>query len=82
MTRLIPEQPITVAITQADGGEKEGSHEAPRRPLNHGRRGTYTKYKCRCADCRQANTDYLRDYYARNFAGAVDNLDLPRGPHL
>lgn len=31
------------------------------RPVTHGKRSTYTKHKCRCLRCREANAEYKRN---------------------
>lgn len=30
--------------------------------MSHGRKSTYDRHKCRCNECRQANTEYMRTY--------------------
>lgn len=41
----------------------------PRRPLEHGTVHGYSVHRCRCDDCRAANTAYHRDLAARKRAG-------------
>lgn len=37
----------------------------------HGTKACYDRGRCRCADCREANTAYMRRYRARSGAQAA-----------
>jgi hypothetical protein len=43
--------------------QSEGPHICP--PSHPHRTNCYSRHKCRCVDCRQANTSWQREYQAR-----------------
>ena len=45
--------------------------------LKHGKRATYTRGKCRCIDCTEANRRYTQEYRERHRATPVEPMTLP-----
>jgi hypothetical protein len=42
-----------------------GKKVTPRQPPSHGTRSRYQHYKCRCDACRKAQTEYVKQYRAK-----------------
>lgn len=44
----------------------------------HGTKARYDRGRCRCADCREANTAYMRQYRTRKATPATGNAAAQR----
>lgn len=54
--------------------------ETNRDGIKHGTRYAYNTHGCRCDECKAASAAYMRDYYARNKRGEVNNTtEIPHG---